>query len=56
MLIDPKGIKMMIACRLEFESTNNVVEYKYLVLGIRVAKDMKIQHLMVFHDSKLVIQ
>ena len=27
-LIDPKGTKTMISCRLEFECTNNVVEYE----------------------------
>ena len=30
-LIDPKGIKTMIACRLEFECTNNVNDYESLV-------------------------
>ena len=30
-LIDPKGIKTMITCRLEFECTNNMAEYEALV-------------------------
>ena len=30
-LIDLKGTKMMIACRLEFECTNNIVEYEVVV-------------------------
>jgi ribonuclease HI len=28
--------------KLEFETTNNVVEYETLVLGLRAAKDMGI--------------
>ena len=39
-LIDPKGIKIMITCRLEFECTNNMVEYEALVQGLRKAIDM----------------
>jgi hypothetical protein len=30
-LIDPKGKKNFMSCRLEFECTNNIVEYKDLV-------------------------
>ena len=29
--IDPRGTKIMIACRLEFECTNNILEYESLV-------------------------
>ena len=34
-LIDPKGIKTMISCRLEFECTNNVAKYEELVQGLK---------------------
>ena len=34
LLIDPHGNRMMIACCLEFESTNNVVEYEALLQGL----------------------
>jgi ribonuclease HI len=36
---------------LEFETTNNVAEYEALVLGLREAKDMKIEELSVFGDA-----
>ena len=29
-LIDPKCVKWMIDCRLEFQCTNNIIEYKAL--------------------------
>ena len=32
-LIDPKGVKWMISYRLEFQCTNNIVEYEALVQG-----------------------
>jgi hypothetical protein len=50
-LIDPAGNKTFIACRLEFECTNNTVEYEALLQGLRKALDMDVQNLMVFGDS-----
>ena len=44
----------MIACRLEFECTNNVVEYEALVQGLRKALDLNIKCLEVFRDSQIV--
>jgi hypothetical protein len=43
------------AVRLEFPSTNNEVEYKYLIHGMILTQGMKIEHLIVARDSKLVI-
>jgi hypothetical protein len=54
-LIDPIGNKTLITCRLEFECTNNIVENKALLQGLRKALDLKIQNLMVFGDSKIVV-
>jgi ribonuclease HI len=33
-----------------------VVEYEALVLGLRVAKDMRIEEISVFGDAKLIVQ
>jgi hypothetical protein len=43
-----------LSYKLEFETTNNVVEYEALVLGLRDAKDMGIEELSVFGDAKLI--
>jgi hypothetical protein len=40
---------------LEFETTNNIAEYESLVLGLRDAKDMAIESLVVFGDFELII-
>jgi ribonuclease HI len=53
-LIDQAGNKTLIACRLEFECTNNTTEYEVLLQGLRKVLDLKIQNLMVFDDSKIV--
>jgi ribonuclease HI len=40
---------------MEFETTNNIVEYEALVLGLRDAKDTTIVCVALFGDSKLII-
>jgi hypothetical protein len=40
--------------KLEFEATNNVAEYEALVLGLRAAKDMGIEELVVFGYVELI--
>jgi ribonuclease HI len=37
--------------KLEFETTNNIVEYTDLLLGLRAAKDMGIDKISIFRDS-----
>jgi ribonuclease HI len=37
-----------LSYNLEFGTTNNVAKYEVLVLGLRAAKDMKIEELAVF--------
>ena len=51
MLIDPKGIKTMITCKLEFECTNNITEYEDLVQGLRKAVDMGDKEIECVGDS-----
>jgi probable phosphoglycerate mutase len=55
-LKDPKGNKSLISCRLEFQCTNNIVEYEALIHGLRKALDMKVKLLRMFGDSKVVIR
>jgi ribonuclease HI len=45
----------MLSYKLKFETTSNIAEYEALVLGLRDAKDMAIESLIVFGDSELII-
>jgi ribonuclease HI len=45
-----------LSYKIEFETTNNVVEYEALVLGLRAAKDMGIEEISVFGDVELIFQ
>jgi ribonuclease HI len=55
-LVSPYQETMSLSFKLEFEATNNVEEYKALVLGLRAAKDMGIEEIAVFGDAELISQ
>jgi hypothetical protein len=53
--ISPSQEVITLSFKLEFETTNNIVEYEALVLGLRAAKDMKIEELSVFGDAEMIV-
>jgi hypothetical protein len=53
--VSPAQEAISLSYKLEFEATNNVVEYEALVLGLRVAKDMGIKEISVFGDVELIV-
>ena len=55
LFIPPSEEVITLSYKLDFEYTNNIVEYEALVLGLRAAKDMAIDNLEVFCDSDLII-
>ena len=55
-IISPEGKVFNFAFRLEFEVTNNVAEYEALLLGIEIAKDMRIKLLSIKGNSDLIVQ
>jgi ribonuclease HI len=55
-LISPEHEVLTMSYKLEFDTTKNIAEYEALLLGFRVAKEMKIQHLKVHGDSELIVQ
>lgn len=55
-LYDPEGADVALSFRLEFLCSNNVVEYKTLVIKLISALQMRIRKLQVQRDSNLLIQ
>ena len=55
-LISPGGEIISLMYKLEFQTTNNIVQYEALIPGLRAAKDLNIQQLTLFGDSELIIQ
>jgi ribonuclease HI len=53
-LIPPKGDFLKHAIQLELLATSNIAEYKGLVMGLRLAKDLSIRRLFIMGDSQLV--
>jgi ribonuclease HI len=53
-LIPPKGDTLKYVIQLEFWTTNNIAEYEGLVTGLRLAKELGIQWLLIRGDSQLV--
>ena len=55
-LIVPKGKRHFLSCRLEFECTNNTVEYEELVQGLKKAIDLNVKELKVSRDSEIIVR
>jgi ribonuclease HI len=56
LLIDLEGKRHFMSCRLEFECTNNTIEYEALVQGIKKDMDLNVKEVKVFGDSKIIIR
>jgi ribonuclease HI len=55
LFISPLEVHMRYVIRLHFAASNNVAEYEALVVGLRIAVELRVRHLKVHGDSQLVI-
>ncbi|XP_052147325.1 uncharacterized protein LOC127766277 [Oryza glaberrima] len=53
-LTSPGGVPIRYAARLQFDKTNNAAEYEAILLGLKKAKALGVQRLLIRTDSKLV--
>jgi len=56
LLVSLKDEIIPLSYKLEFDTTNNITKYEVLVLGLRIAKNLKIECLTMFGDSQLVVK
>ena len=54
-LISPNGSRLRYAIHLHFLASNNAVEYKALINGLRIAIELSATWLYIRSDSELVI-
>ena len=54
-LRSPKGDKLKYKLRLQYQPTNNEVEYEALLKGLELAKSMKATSILILGDSQLVM-
>jgi ribonuclease HI len=56
MLIDLEKNKTLIACRLEFDCTSNIIEYEYLIQLLNKFIDLEVKDLKVYGDSEIIVK
>ena len=56
LLIDPQGKRYFVACRSEFECTNNIAEYEALIQGLKKEIDLGAKALVVLGDSEIIVR
>ena len=54
-LKSPEGDKLKHKVRLQYQTTNNEVEYEALLKGLELAKSLEAKSIVVQGDSQLVI-
>ncbi|CAL8169972.1 unnamed protein product [Prunus armeniaca] len=54
-LSSPEGVDLEYSVRLDFPASNNVAEYEALVLGLQLARTLKVGRLVVHSDSRLIV-
>lgn len=54
-LVSETGAQYPVVTKLRFECTNKMVKYEACILGLRAALSIKIEDLLVFGDSDLII-
>ena len=50
-LIGPNKIQIRYAVKLKYNTTNNAAEYEALLIGLKLAIEVKAEHLKVYSDS-----
>nr|XP_043630179.1 uncharacterized protein LOC122601489 [Erigeron canadensis] len=53
-LTNPDGQEFTYALRFDFKASNNAAEYEALLAGLRIAKQMKVEHIHAYIDSQIV--
>ena len=54
-LQSPEGDKLKYKVRLQYQTTNNEVEYKALFKGLELAKSLEAKSILVLGDSQLIM-
>ena len=52
---EPERAELNYALRFQFKASNNEAEYEALIAGLRLAKTLNVQHLIINSDSQLIV-
>ena len=54
-LKSPEGDKLKYAARLQYQTTNNEVEFEAFLKGLELAKSLGVESVLIQGDSQLII-
>ena len=55
-ITSPFSIKIALSFTLDFECTNNQVEYEALIIDLEILQDLGAKEVLIIRDSQLVIK
>ena len=55
MLISPENNRISSILRFTFRASDNEAEYEALLADLRIARELQVDSLQIFSDSKLVV-
>ena len=55
MLQSPEGDRLMYKVQLQYQTTNNEVEYEAFLKGLELAKSIEAKSILILGDSQLVM-
>ena len=55
MLQSPEGDRLTYKVRLQYQTTNNEVEYETLLKGLELAKSLEAKSILIPGDSQLIM-
>ena len=56
LFIGPEKKEFKYSIRFKFPVTNNVAAYEALLLGLRLAKKIRVSKVTIFTDSQLIVR
>lgn len=51
----PQGVPIMYYFKIDFLCTNNNTKYKALILGLNITLELKLEKLLIYEDSQLIV-
>ncbi|KAL0293913.1 UNVERIFIED_CONTAM: hypothetical protein Sradi_6914000 [Sesamum radiatum] len=55
-ITSPHGEDLEFAVKFGFKASNNEAEYEALVIGMRMAHDVRARHLVAYSGSQLIVK
>ena len=54
-LVSLEGHRVHCALRFDFKASNNEAEYEVLIVGLKLAREIRVESLDIYSDSQIVV-